>query len=297
MKYKNYYKILGLESSKASDDDIKNAYRKLAKQYHPDINPNDEVSAEKFKDINEAYQVLGNQDSKRKYDRIHFAYRLKDGFDVKNNINASGFSEFVGMFVGKSPKKSVVTNLDKDDDIEIPGENLESEMEVTLEEGFYGAEKKLAFRQIDGKLKTISVKIPQGIRNGSKIRIAEQGKLGKNGGKTGDLLIKVKLIEDEKYKLDGANFIVDLPITPWEAALGCKMEIQNIDSKILITVPAGVQSGEKLRVANNGYFDGYGGRGDLLLNLRIVVPKELTEQEKELFNKFKQISRFTPRNN
>lgn len=297
MKYKNYYKILGLESSKASDDDIKNAYRKLAKQYHPDINPNDEVSAEKFKDINEAYQVLGNQDSKRKYDKIHFAYRLKDGFDVKNNINASGFSEFVGMFVGKSPKKSVVTNLDKDDDIEIPGENLESEMEVTLEEGFYGAEKKLAFRQIDGKLKTISVKIPQGIRNGSKIRIAEQGKPGKNGGKTGDLFIKVKLIEDEKYKLDGANFIVDLPITPWEAALGCQMEIKNIDSNILITVPAGVQSGEKLRVANNGYFDGYGGRGDLLLSLRIVVPKELTEQERELFNKFKQISRFTPRSN
>ena len=146
-------------------------------------------------------------------------------------------------------------------------------------------------------MRTISIKIPQGIRNGSKIRIAEQGKPGKNGGKMGDLFIKVKITEHEKYKLEGTNFVIDLPITPWEAALGTQMEIENIDSKILITVPAGVQSGEKLRIANNGYYDGYGGRGDLLLNIRIVVPKELTEQERDLFNKFKQISRFSPREN
>lgn len=298
MKYKNYYKVLGLESGKASEEEIRLAYRKLAKQYHPDINPNDEQAAEMFKDINEAYQVLGNEESKRKYDRVHFAYRIKDGFQSKENVDVKGgFSDFVSMFFGKAPEKTVITNLDKDENAPIPGDDLESEMEVTLEEAFRGVEKKLAFRQTNGKLKTISVKIPKGIRNNSKIRIAEQGKPGKNGGKTGDLFVKVKIAEDEKYKLDGANFVVDLPITPWEAALGCQMEVQNIDSTILITVPAGVQSGEKLRVANNGYFDGYGGRGDLLLGVRIVVPKDLTEEEKELFNKFKQISRFSPRNN
>ena len=146
MKYKNYYKILGLESSKASDEEIKLAYRKLAKQYHPDINQNDEIAAEKFKDINEAYQVLGNEESKRKYDMIHFAYRVKDGFQIKDNINSGGFSEFVGMFVGKTPKKNVVTNLDKDDkDLEIPGDNLESEMEVTLEEAFSRSWEKASF--------------------------------------------------------------------------------------------------------------------------------------------------------
>jgi curved DNA-binding protein len=299
LKYKNYYKILGLDSSRASDEDIRLAYRKLAKQYHPDVNPNDEIAAERFKDINEAYQILGNEDSKRKYDRIHFAYRIKDSFNVKDGVSAGGFSDFINMFVGKAPKQNVVTNLNKDDDkdLPVPGENLESEIEITLDEAFNGTEKKLAFRQTNGKLKTISVKIPKGIRNGSKVRIAEQGKPGKNGGKTGDLFVKVKIAEHERYKLDGTNFIIDLPITPWEAVLGCKMEVQNIDSNILITVPAGTQSGEKLRIANNGYYDGYGGRGDLLLNVRIVVPKELTKEEEVLFNKLKQISRFSPRGN
>ena len=297
MKYKNYYKILGLESSKASDDDIKNAYRKLAKQYHPDINQGDEVAAELFKDINEAYQILGNEDSKRKYDRIHFAYRIKDGIQSKETFNKGGFSDFVSKFVGKTNKQNVVTNLDDDKDFPIPGENLESEMEVTLEEAFSGVEKKLAFRQTDGKMKTIDVKIPQGVRDNSKIRIAEQGKPGKNGGKTGDLLISLKISKDEKFRLQGADLITTLKLTPWEAALGCKLDVQSLDSNILITVPPGVESGEKLRIANNGYFDGYGGRGDLLLDVKIVVPKELTEEEKQLFNKFKQISRFSPRNN
>lgn len=298
MKYKNYYKILELDNVKVSEEDIKSAYRRLAKQYHPDINPNDEFAAEKFKDINEAYQILGNDEARKKYDRIHFAYRLKDGFSAKDNINTeNGFSNFIGMFFGKQKDEKVVTNLDKnlEKDMPVSGEDLESEMEVTLEEVFFGTEKKLAFRTTNGKLKTISVKIPKGIRNGEKIRIAEQGKPGKNGGASGDLYIKLNLKEHDVFKLKGIDFIVDLPISPWEAALGCKMEIKNIDSNILITVPAGAESGEKLRIANSGYFDGYGGRGDLLLNIRIVIPKELTDEEKALFSKLKQVSHFSPR--
>lgn len=298
MKYKNYYKILELDSSKVSDDDIKIAYRRLAKQYHPDINPNNEQAAEKFKDINEAYQILSNDETRKKYDRVHFAYRLKDSFSAKENINTeNGFSNFVNMFFGKQNENNVVTNLDKNSEknIPIPGDDLESEMEVTLEDVFFGAEKKLAFRTTNGKMKTITVKIPKGIRDGERIRIADQGKPGKNGGATGDLYIKLKFKEHEIYKLKGTDFVVDLPISPWEAALGCKTEIKNIDSNILVTIPAGTESGERLRIANNGYFDGYGGRGDLLLNVRIVIPKELTSEEKALFSKLKQISRFTPR--
>lgn len=298
MKYKNYYKILELDGNKVSDDDIKVAYRRLAKQYHPDINPNNEMAAEKFKDINEAYQILSNDETRKKYDRVHFAYRLKDSFSAKENINTeSGFSNFVNMFFGKQNENNIVTNLDKnlEKNIPIPGDDLESEMEVTLEDVFFGAEKKLAFRTTNGKMKTITVKIPKGIRDGERIRIADQGKPGKNGGATGDLYIKLKFREHEIYKLSGTDFIVDLPISPWEAALGCKMEIKNIDSNILVTIPAGTESGEKLRIANNGYFDGYGGRGDLLLSVRIVIPKELTTEEKALFSKLKQISRFTPR--
>ncbi len=298
MKYKNYYKILELDNAKVSEEDIKSAYRRLAKQYHPDINPNNEFAAEKFKDINEAYQILGNDETRKKYDRVHLAYRLKDGFSAKDNINTeNGFSNFIGMFFGKQNDGKVVTNLDKnlEKDTPITGEDLESEMEVTLEEVFFGAEKKLAFRTTNGKLKTISVKIPKGIRNGEKIRIADQGKPGKNGGASGDLYIKLNLKEHEIFKLKGIDFIIDLPISPWEAALGCKLEINNIDSNILVTIPAGTESGEKLRIANSGYFDGYGGRGDLLLNIRIVIPKELTNEEKALFSKLKQVSHFSPR--
>lgn len=182
MKYKNYYKILGLNSDKATEEDIKSSYRKLAKKYHPDINPGDALAAENFKNINEAYQVLGNEESKKKYDRLHFAYKIKDGFNFTNIKEAfngeSGFSDFFEMFVGKNEKK-VVTNLDKKNqkDIPIPGEDIESEIDVTLEEVFWGEEKKIAFKTSDGKIKTITIKIPQGIRNGGKIRIAEQGKL------------------------------------------------------------------------------------------------------------------------
>ena len=302
MKYKNYYKILGLNNDKATDEDIKNSYRKLAKLYHPDINPGDAVAAEKFKDINEAYQILGSEESKKKYDRVHFAYKLKDGLNFSNIKDAfngeNGFNEFFEMFVGKN-EKNVVTNLDKkqNKNIPIPGEDVESEIEATLEEVFNGEEKKIAFKTTDGKMKTITVKIPQGIRNGGKIRIADQGRPGKNGGAQGDLYIKVNIIKHEKYKLDGANLLMDLPLTPWEAALGCNIEIESIDSKVLIAVPAGIQSGEKLRIASHGYYDGYGLRGDLLAEVKIVVPKTLTKEETQLYTNLKNISCFSPRKN
>lgn len=302
MKYKNYYKILGLNNDKVTDDDIKNSYRKLAKLYHPDINPGDAVAAEKFKDINEAYQILGNEESKKKYDRVHFAYKLKDGFNFSNIKDAfngdKGISDFLEMFVGKN-EKSVVTNLDKkqNKNMPIPGEDIESEIEATLEEVFYGEEKKIAFKTTDGKMKTITVKIPQGIRNGGKIRIADQGKPGKNGGAQGDLYIKVNIVKHNKYKLDGANLLLDLPLTPWEAALGCNIEIESIDSKVLVAIPAGIQSGEKLRIANYGYYDAYGVRGDLLAEVKVVVPKQLTNEETQLYKQLKNISCFSPRKN
>lgn len=302
MKYKNYYKILGLNSDKATEEDIKSSYRKLAKLYHPDINPGDMHAAENFKNINEAYQVLGNEETRKKYDRLHFAYKLKDGLNFSNIKGAfnseNGFSDFFEMFVGKSDK-NIVTNLDKkqNKDIPIPGEDIESEIDATLEEVFWGEEKKIAFKTTDGKMKTITVKIPQGIRNGGKIRIAEQGKLGRNGGTQGDLYIKVNILQHEKYKLDGANLIVELPLTPWEAALGCNIEVQGIDSKVLVTIPAGIQSGEKLRIASHGYYDGYGSRGDLLAEVKVVVPKQLTKEETQLYKQLKNISCFSPRKN
>lgn len=294
MKYKNYYKILELKSDRVTDDEIKNAYRRLAKKYHPDINPGDEIASEKFKDVNEAYQILGEETSKKKYDRIHNFYRVKDTLeDTKEKLNKDGFSEMFEMMFGKKGEMDP-SSIDSKK-LSIPGENIESQIEITLEEAFFGTSKKIAFRTDNGKIRSIIVKIPKGIKSGEKIRIAKQGKPSKNGGENGDLYIKVVLMKDEKVELHGNDFCMDLKISPWEAAFGCDVNVKNVDSSILIHVPEGIQTGEKLKIANNGFWNENGGRGDLLLNIQIMMPKRLSEGEKLLLRKLSEISEFEPR--
>lgn len=294
MKYKNYYKVLELKSDRVSDEEIKNAYRRLAKKYHPDINPGDEVASEKFKLVNEAYQVLGNEVSKKKYDRIHNIYRVKDTIeDTKEKINFDGMSDMIGMVFGKKEQSNFEN---KNKSIPITGEDLESKIDITLEEAFFGTEKKLAFRTVTGDMKNISVKIPKGIRNGEKVRLAKQGKPGKNGGEPGDLYIKVEIMKNDIFEVKGFDLCMNLKLSPWEAALGTEVKIENIDSSILVNVPAGTESGEILRIANSGFWNtSTYGRGDLLLNIQIMVPKELTDTEKLLFEKLEAVSNFKAR--
>ena len=294
MKYKNYYKVLELKSDRVSEEEIKNAYRRLAKKYHPDINPGDEVASEKFKLVNEAYQVLGNEVSKKKYDRIHNIYRVKDTIeDTKEKINFNGMSDMIGMVFGKKEQSNFEN---KNKSLPITGEDLESKIDITLEEAFFGTEKKLAFRTVTGDMKNISVKIPKGIRNGEKVRLAKQGKPGKNGGEPGDLYIKVEIMKNDIFEVKGFDLCMNLKLSPWEAALGTEVKIENIDSSILVNVPAGTESGETLRIANCGFWNtSTYGRGDLLLNIQIMVPKELTDTEKLLFEKLEAVSNFKAR--
>ena len=294
MKYKNYYKVLELKSDRVSDEEIKNAYRRLAKKYHPDINPGDEVASEKFKLVNEAYQVLGNEVSKKKYDRIHNIYRVKDTIeDTKEKINFDGMSDMIGMVFGKKEQSNFEN---KNKSIPITGEDLESKIDITLEEAFFGTEKKLAFRTVTGDIKNISVKIPKGIRNGEKVRLAKQGKPGKNGGEPGDLYIKIEIMKNDFFEVKGFDLCMNLKLSPWEAALGTEVKIENIDSSILVNVPAGTESGEILRIANSGFWNtSTYGRGDLLLNIQIMVPNELTDTEKLLFEKLEAVSNFKAR--
>jgi len=294
LKYKNYYKVLELKSDRVSDEEIKNAYRRLAKKYHPDINPGDEVASEKFKLVNEAYQVLGNEVSKKKYDRIHNIYRVKDTIeDTKEKINFDGMSDMIGMVFGKKEQSNFEN---KNKSIPITGEDLESKIDITLEEAFFGTEKKLAFRTVTGDIKNISVKIPKGIRTGEKVRLAKQGKPGKNGGEPGDLYIKIEIMKNDFFEVKGFDLCMNLKLSPWEAALGTEVKIENIDSSILVNVPAGTESGEILRIANSGFWNtSTYGRGDLLLNIQIMVPKELTDTEKLLFEKLEAVSNFKAR--
>ena len=301
MKYKNYYKILGLSSAKASDDEVKSAYRHLAKLYHPDLNPGNDTVAEKFKDVNEAYQVLGNPISRKKYDRVHFAYKFRDGMGTSNvkekfNVN-NGAQDFVNMFFGSKKGPRVVTNIDKyySDTKPVQGENLESEIDISLEEAFYGGERKIAYKMPDNKLKTIVVNIPRGMHSGERIRLSGQGRPGKNGGKAGDMYIKINILPHKHLKIDGLDFQAELPIAPWEAALGCEVSVNGIDSNIYLNVPEGTVTGDKFRIPNSGYLNINGERGDLIFTVKIMIPKRLTEKEKELFIKFKEISSFNPR--
>ena len=178
--------------------------------------------------------------------------------------------------------------------IPIKGENIETEINVGIEDAYFGTEKKISLRTVSGKMKTFSVKIPSGIRDGEKIRLLGQGKQGENGGKNGDMFIKININASEKFKLKGYDIVTDLFLTPWEAALGKRVNIDSIDDTVSLYVPPGIQSGEKVRIPQKGYKDGQGGRGDLVANVKTVVPKNLTEEEKELFEKLKQISTFNP---
>ena len=285
MIYKDYYKILDLKTSRVSIDEIKIAYRAAAKKYHPDLNVGDSLAEERIKDINEAYRTLSVPASKRKYDRI---------WNSRNNIN--NYQKIKGknifnMFLGN-------TEINEETDRKLPqrGEDIETEINVKLEEAFYGLEKKISLRTVDGKMKTFSVKVPDGIRNGEKIRLIGQGKTGKNGGKNGDLFIKINIENSKTFKLFSSDLYTDLLLTPWEAALGTRPNVQTIDGKTTIYIPQGMESGEKIKIPNKGYKDGKGGRGDLVAEIKIVVPKKLTEEENNLFEKLKEVSKFSPRN-
>lgn len=144
-------------------------------------------------------------------------------------------------------------------------------------------------------MKTFSVKVPAGIRDGEKIRLIGQGKLGENGGKNGDLFIKINIQNDKRYRLEGYDMYTDLLLTPWEAALGTRVSVQAIDDQATVYVPQGIGSGEKVRIPSKGYKDGKGGRGDLVAEVKIVVPKKPTKEELEIFQQLKEISKFEPR--
>jgi chaperone dnaJ-like len=297
MIFKDYYKILGLPNSNVTTEQIKQAYREQAKKYHPDINTTSNFSEERFKDINEAYKTLSNTSTRRKYDRM---WNSRIGKKQKNRGQAkeekkSAFAEFFQMFFGE-----IKNNKAKSEDINggkapIKGENIETEITVSIFDAFYGVEKKLALRAVNGKMREFNIKIPAGIRNEEKIRLMGQGKPGENGGKAGDLLVRIHIENDKKFTLNGVDLIKNLYVTPWEAALGTKLNISSIDEEILLYIPQGTQCGESLKLKEKGYLDGKGGRGDLIINIQIMNPTDITEEEKKLFEQLKKISKYNPR--
>lgn len=296
MIFKDYYKILGLQTNKVSGAQIKSAYREQAKKYHPDVNVGNKQYEERFKDINEAYRVLSNTTSKRKYDRMWNRNvgrsRNNTSYEESKRGKDSLFSDFFNMFFG---------NFEQDENSKNPtaisrkGENVETELTISIEDAFRGQSKTIGVRTVEGKLKKFTVNVPAGIQNNEKIRLIGQGKPGKNGGKNGDLLIRIKIKNDEHFKLEGYDLRKNLYLTPWEAALSTKVTINGINEDVSVYIPAGIESGETIKIENKGYKDGKGGRGDLILETRIMIPKTLTDNEKDLFMKLNETSKYNPR--
>lgn len=292
MIFKDYYKILGLENNKVNIDEIKTAFHNQAKKYHPDVNDGREAE-ERFKDINEAYRVLSNNTSKRKYDRIWYSHVGKKIDKQKDREERETRTDLWSLLFGINKVEKVKRTKTK---VPAKGDNVETQIDVGIKQAFYGTNKKISLRTVNGKMTTFDVKIPAGIRNGEKIRLIGQGKQGQNGGKNGDLFIKVNIEDSNIYKLHGYDIYTDLLLTPWEAVLGTKAQIETIDGESKIYVPQGVVSGEKIKIPAKGYKDGKGGRGDLIAQVKIVVPKNPSKEEIEIYEKLKNISKFEPRN-
>lgn len=305
MKYKNYYEILNI-NRKSSRDEIRNSFRKLAKEYHPDTNKTPEAE-NMFKDINEAYDVLTNEEKRKKYDRqvARFGYGIVDAdsslsnvkYEFKSGVNV--INDLLGTILGfkkddtqnfgdltNTPKeeKKVKQKAEK-------GKDIISNLEVTLEEGFFGAEKKIAIKSYRTGLNTFSVNVPIGIQNGDCIRLAALGNPGKNGGKNGDLIIHVKLLQDKQFKLEGLNLKKTITITPALATLGGKYKLKVFNETIFVTLPKHLKNGEVVKVEKKGYISEDEDRGDLFLKVHIDLPDNITEREEKLYEQILKIER------
>ncbi|WIV13086.1 J domain-containing protein [Proteiniborus sp. MB09-C3] len=312
MKYKDYYELLGVSKS-ATNSEIKKAYKKLAKKYHPDLNPGDKSAEEKFKEINEAHEVLGDEGKRKKYDTFGQNYNFQNGADFDpsqygfgnggyqyySTGNASDFSDFFNMFFGghggsRASGFDLGSMFSNRKSKSVKGEDVESEIEINLLEAYEGASKTISINAL-GEAKTISVKIPAGILPGKKIKIREQGGKGSKGGKNGDLLLKIKIQDEKDLKLEGIDLIKELSLTPWEAALGCDVLVKGLKDKVRIKVPVGIQTDEKIKLKGLGYKDMNGNKGDMYVRIKIVNPPHLTDEEKGLYQRLQEISTFKPR--
>ena len=291
MIFKDYYKILGLETNKVGTDEIKAAYREQAKKYHPDVNVGVRGAEERFKDINEAYQTLINEQTRKKYDRMwNSKIKRKMAKEQKEEgTKTTTRNEILSILFGINNEKveNVTHKKEKNAKIPVQGEDVETEIPISVIEGFYGQTKKISLRTVNGKMKNFEVKIPAGIRNGEMIRLIGQGKPGENGGKNGDLLIRINMEKDKKFELVGEDIYTELNISPWEAVLGTKVDIDAIDESIGVFIPQGIETGEEIKIEQKGYKDGKGGRGKFIIRVKIMIPKKISTKEMELYKELK----------
>ena len=318
MQFKDYYETLGV-SKTASADEIKKAFRKLARQYHPDVAKDKKTAEQKFKEINEAYEVLGDAEKRQKYDTLGADWQQPGGgFQQPPNWRqqasrggqpggvefefggTTGFSDFFEAFFGGGggarPQRGS-GGFDFGGFGQQPqaapqrGRDVEADILVTLREVFNGAKRKVSLRRSDrAATETYEVKIPAGVREGQRIRLAGQGESGSGGA--GDLYLRVRLAQDPDFRVEGNDLIHEVDLAPWQAALGAEVSVTTLDGVTKkLKIPAGTQSGQRFRLRQRGLPAGKGSRGDLYVVADIEIPKSLTAVERELWEKLAAISR------
>ncbi len=314
--YKDYYKILGV-SEHADQKEIRQAYRKLARQYHPDVNPGDKNSEEKFKEINEANEVLGDQEKRKKYDEMRTYYQRYGQMPNTGSPNgASDFGGFSGgnfsyrtvneeeledLFGGASPFSDFFNTYFRsgfyDDSnayttgrrqrVATPGEDVESSVEVTLAEAYQGVTRAFELTEQDGSTRRLEVKIPAGVKDGARIRIAGQGAQG--GAGRGDLYLRIHVKEDPRFSRDGTTLSTSVEVPLAVAVLGGEVHVPTPDGRrLLLRIPAGTDNGQALRLRGQGMpqVNHADKRGDLYAGIKVALPRHLTAEQRRLFTEF-----------
>jgi curved DNA-binding protein len=316
LDYKDYYATLGVEKN-ASADEIQKAYRKQARKFHPDVN-NSAGAEDRFKDITEAYEVLKDAEKRATYDQYGSAWKQggRPGqpppgwgqggvqFDFGQG-GASGFSSFFDMLFGGQARGGQGAGFGGGfsgfdfggggSPFEEGGRDQESTLALTLEEGAEGGQREILLTDpATRQSKSITFNMPAGVLPGKKLRLAGKGLPGRSG-KTGDLYLKVDFKPHPRFKLEGRDLFTELAVTPWQAALGGDATVKTLSGSVKLKIPAGSSTGRRIRLKGKGYPDGRGDFGDLYAEIKIMVPEELSERERQLFEELAEISTFKPR--
>lgn len=301
----DYYKLLGVDKN-AKPEEISKAFKKLARKYHPDLNPGNKKSEEKFKEINEAYEVLKDPEKRKLYDM--YGHNFENAQQYAKQPGGGAHFNFNGADMGGADFSDLFENLFGGggggfgsgsfgsggfggfQQRPRRGRDVEAELPLTLLEALKGGKRQVTLQMPDGP-KTLEISVPPGVRDGAKLRLTGQGDPSPNGGAAGDLFLRVRYQPNTMFKVDGTNLHSEVAIAPWQGVLGAKVKIPTLEGDVELNIPAGTSSGRKFRLRDKG-MGSPSKRGDLIVKVMIDVPTSLTPEEKELWEKLSKISSF-----
>src|SRR5438067_7530244 len=296
VQFRDYYETLGV-SKTATEDEIRSAFRRLARKYHPDVAKDKKAAEEKFKQINEAYEVLSDPEKRKKYDQLGANWNQPGGFQpppqwggqpggrsyqwggdgggVEIEFGGTGFSDFFEAFFGGGRGRSGYGGFGGRQATAERGSDVEADIMVTLEGALHGSTRTVSLRRAgSNKTESYQVKVPRGVHEGQRIRLAGQGGAGARGGKSGDLFLRVRLARHPDFRVEGSDLVHEVKLAPWQAVLGTELKVPTLERSVRLKVPPGTQGGQRRRLRGQGLPGISGQRGDLYVVVQMNVPKK-----------------------